>query len=176
LLCDERIHATFAATAPYPHGQVIDRIAEAEAAGGRYASTRTLKELVDAVAGWGVGRRALTATLDQCAAAAAGDESALDVPRAMPPEPLVEPPFHALEVQPTVTFCFGGLAVDPDGRVLDRDGAPVPGLFAAGADAGGLQDFRYVGGLALGLVFGPRAAKTAIGVTNTRHREVATNG
>jgi hypothetical protein len=46
----------------------------------------------------------------------------------------------------------------------------VPGLFAAGADAGGLQDRRYVGGLALGAVFGPRAAEAAlqIGVGGTR--------
>lgn len=176
LLCDERIHATYAAAAPYPHGQVIDRIAEAEAVGGRCASTRTMKELVQRVAGWGVPRRALAATFDECKAAAAGDESALATPRATPPEPFIDAPFHALEVQPTITFPFGGLAVDPDGRVLDRDGAPVPGLFAAGADAGGLQDLRYVGGLALGLVFGPRAAEAAIGMTSTRQREVVTNG
>jgi predicted oxidoreductase len=68
------------------------------------------------------------------------------------------------------------LRVDPDGRVLDRDGSPVPGLFAAGADAGGLQDVRYVGGLALGLVFGPRAARTAIGEGSAARREVAANG
>jgi succinate dehydrogenase/fumarate reductase flavoprotein subunit len=176
LICDERIHSTFAATAPYPHGQVIDRIAEAEAAGGRCARAATMKELLEVVVGWGVPRRALTETLDQCAAAAAGDDSALDTPRVVPPPSLSEAPFYALELQPTVTFTFGGLAVDPDGRVLNRDGAPVPGLFAAGADAGGLQDHRYVGGLALGLVFGPRAAGAAIGAVSKRPREVATNG
>lgn len=121
-----------------------------------------MKKLLDVVVGWGVARRALTETLDQWAAAAAGDDSALDTPRVVPPAPLSEPPFYALELQPTVTFTFGGLAVDPDGRVLNRDGSSVPGLFAAGADAGGLQDYRYVGGLALGAVFGPRAAETAI--------------
>ena len=163
LLCDERIRSAFAVTAPYPHGQVIDRMAAAKAAGGRYASVRTQEELLDVIAGWGVARRALAATLDQWAAAAAGDDSALDPPRAARPEPFIDPPFHALEVQPAITFPFGGLRVDPDGRVLDRDGAPVPGLFAAGADAGGLQDVRYVGGLALGLVFGPRAALPAGG-------------
>ncbi len=172
LVCDERVHTAFAATAPYPHGQVVDRIAAAKAAGGRYASTRTIEELVDVIAGWGVARRALAATIEQWAAAAEGDEAALDVPRVVRPEPLIDPPFHALEVQPAITFPFGGLRVDPDGRVLDRDGAPLPGLFAAGADAGGLQDVRYIGGLALGLVFGPRAARTAV----SERRAVATNG
>jgi len=172
LLCDERIRTAFAVTAPYPHGQVIDRMAAAQAAGGRYVSARTKGELIEAVASWGVARRTLAATIDQWAAASAGDDDALDVARATRPEPFLDPPFHALELQPAVTFPFGGLRVDADGRVLDRDGAPVPGLFAAGADAGGLQDLRYVGGLALGLVFGPRAALTAIKET----RAIATNG
>jgi predicted oxidoreductase len=138
--------------------------------------TRTKEELLDAVAGWGVQPLALAKTLDQWEAAAAGDESAFEIPRAVRPEPMVDPPFHALEVQPAITFTFGGLRVDPDGRVLDRDGAPVPGLFAAGADAGGLQDVRYVGGLALGLVFGPRAARTAIAELSGARGEVLTNG
>lgn len=172
VLCDQRVRTEFAATAPYPHGQVIDRIAAARAAGGRYASVSTREELLDVVAGWGVARRTLAVTLEQWAAAAAGDDAALDVPRMVRPESLADPPFHALEVQPAITFPFGGLRVDPDGRVLNRDGAPLPGLFAAGADAGGLQDVRYVGGLALGLVFGPRAARTAI----NERRVVATNG
>jgi len=172
LVCDERIRTAFAVTAPYPHGQVIDRMAAAQAAGGRYVSARTKGELIEAVASWGVARRTLAATIDQWAAASAGDDDALDVARATRPEPFLDPPFHALELQPAITFPFGGLRVDADGRVLDRDGAPVPGLFAAGADAGGLQDLRYVGGLALGLVFGPRAALTAIKET----RAIATNG
>jgi succinate dehydrogenase/fumarate reductase flavoprotein subunit len=176
LICDERVHTTLAATAPYPHGQVVDRIAAAKAAGGRYALTRTKEELLDAVAGWGVQPLALAKTLDQWEAAAAGDESAFEIPRAIRPEPMVDPPFHALEVQPAITFTFGGLRVDPDGRVLDRDGAPVAGLFAAGADAGGLQDVRYVGGLALGLVFGSRAARTAIAELSGARGEVLTNG
>ena len=44
----------------------------------------------------------------------------------------------------------------------------MPGLFCAGADAGGLQDNRYVGGLALGAVFGPRAAEAAIRSIQTK--------
>jgi succinate dehydrogenase/fumarate reductase flavoprotein subunit len=176
LICDERIHTTFAATAPYPHGQVVDRIEAAKAAGGRHASTPTKEELLEAVAGWGVPPLALAKTLDQWTAAAAGDEFALEIPRAVRPEPINHPPFHALEVQPAITFTFGGLRVDPDGHVLNRDGAPVPGLFAAGADAGGLQDLRYVGGLALGLVFGPRAARAAIAELRGARGEVGAHG
>lgn len=159
LICDQKVRNTYAATAPYPHGQVVDRIAAAEAAGGRFARTRTLDELVDAVTEWGVQRHGLAETLQ-------------DWPAKLPPRPLEEPPYYALEVQPTITFPFGGLAVDVDGRVLDEDGTPVPGLFAAGADAGGIQDIRYVGGLVLGAVFGPRVANAALSLV----REVGANG
>lgn len=151
LLCDERVHTERAATAPYPHGAVVDRLAAAEAVGAHFARTQTRDALVDAVAAWGVPRDALLETLEGAAS-----------------EALHSPPLYAVEVQPSITFTFGGLAVDADGRVLDRDNKPVPGLFAAGADAGGLQDYRYVGGLVLGIVFGPRAAEASLKWTRGR--------
>jgi predicted oxidoreductase len=52
--------------------------------------------------------------------------------------------------------------VDPWGRVLDRDGDCVRGLYCAGGDAGGLQGPRYVAGLMLGAVFGPRAVEAVM--------------
>src|SRR5258708_12378215 len=45
LICDERVHTTYAAAAPYPHGQVIDRIAAADAPGGRHSKTRPQQKL-----------------------------------------------------------------------------------------------------------------------------------
>ena len=78
------------------------------------------------------------------------------------PVQLREPPFWAVEFQPTITFPLGGVRVDPWGRVLDRDGAYVPGLYCAGGDAGGLQGPRYVAGLMLGAVFGPRAVEAVM--------------
>jgi len=143
LVFDQRVRGGPAASAPYPHGRLIDRVAAAEASGCRLARGQTVAGLVDAVAAWGVDRAALDLTLRGWAA---------------------EAPCWAVEVQPTITFPFAGLAVDVDGRVLDGRRAPVPGLFAAGADAGGLQDARYVGGLVLGAVFGPRAAEAALGI------------
>ena len=46
--------------------------------------------------------------------------------------------------------------------MLDESGAPIPGLFAAGADIGGIYNGGYAGGLALACVYGMTAARTAI--------------
>jgi succinate dehydrogenase/fumarate reductase flavoprotein subunit len=46
--------------------------------------------------------------------------------------------------------------------VLDASGAPVDGLYAAGADVGGISTGGYASGLAAALVFGRRAAETAL--------------
>jgi hypothetical protein len=45
--------------------------------------------------------------------------------------------------------------------VLDDSGQVIPGLLAAGADAGGVIQRAYAGGLACALVFGLQAAVTA---------------
>jgi succinate dehydrogenase/fumarate reductase flavoprotein subunit len=174
ILFDHRVRTRYAASAPYPHGQVVDRVAGAQEAGGRVAEVAEVDELIDAVAQWGVPATVLRKTLDAYTAAAKGGQIALEAPLPARPAPLVEPPFYAVEVQPSITFPFGGLAVDADGRALDRDGRPIAGMFAAGADAGGLQDRRYVGGLALGLVFGRRAAAAALGLGSSK--EVSARG
>jgi succinate dehydrogenase/fumarate reductase flavoprotein subunit len=80
-------------------------------------------------------------------------------------QPLDEPPFYVVEAAPAITFTFGGLLIDAEARVrsADTQGAgPVPGLLAAGADAGGLYRRAYAGGLAPALVFGLAAARTAL--------------
>jgi succinate dehydrogenase/fumarate reductase flavoprotein subunit len=76
--------------------------------------------------------------------------------------PLAEPPFYVVELIPAITFTFGGLLIDPQARVLGEDGDPIPGLLAAGGDAGGLYHRAYAGGLAPALVFGLRASDTAL--------------
>jgi predicted oxidoreductase len=44
------------------------------------------------------------------------------------------------DTDPTVTFTFGGLRIDPDtAQVLNTDLAPMPGLYAAGELVGGLS-------------------------------------
>ena len=87
----------------------------------------------------------------------------LAVPKSNWANPLDTPPFEAYGVTCGITFTFGGLAVDEEARVLGEDGAPMPGLFAAGELVGGLFYFNYPGGSGLtsGAVFGRVAGRNA---------------
>jgi tricarballylate dehydrogenase len=75
--------------------------------------------------------------------------------------PLTEGPFYAFEVTCGITFTFGGVKVSLDAEVLDRNGRPLPGLYACGEAVGGLYYFNYPSGTGLtaGAVLG-RAAGT----------------
>jgi succinate dehydrogenase/fumarate reductase flavoprotein subunit len=61
-----------------------------------------------------------------------------------------------------VTHTNGGLRIDERARVLRADGSAIDGLYAAGADAGGIFTGGYGSGLAAALVFGRRAAESAV--------------
>jgi succinate dehydrogenase/fumarate reductase flavoprotein subunit len=64
-------------------------------------------------------------------------------------------------VRAAVTHTIGGLRIDERARVLDAQGEPVDGLFAAGVDAGGWSTGGYASGLSAALVFGRIAAESA---------------
>jgi tricarballylate dehydrogenase len=88
----------------------------------------------------------------------------LAIPKSNWANTIDEPPFEAYAVTCGLTFTFGGLKVDTDACVIDTDGIPIPGLFAAGELVGGLFYFNYPGGTGLmnGAVFG-RVAGTSAG-------------
>ena len=88
----------------------------------------------------------------------------LDVPKSHWANPLDEPPYEAYAITCGITFTFGGLKITTVGHVLNDDGLPIPGLYAAGELVGGLFYFNYPGGTGLmsGSVFG-RAAGTSAG-------------
>lgn len=83
------------------------------------------------------------------------------------------PPYEAYAVTCGITFTFGGLRIDTDGRVLNNDLAPIDGLYAAGELVGGIFYFNYPGGtgLASGAVFGRLAGTTAGRRTVTRSQD-----
>ena len=68
----------------------------------------------------------------------------------------------AVRVAAAITHTIGGLRVDTNARVVDEDDEPIEGLFAAGADAGGISAGGYASGLASALVLGRTAAESAV--------------
>jgi tricarballylate dehydrogenase len=73
------------------------------------------------------------------------------------------PPFEAYAVTCGITFTFGGLKINTDAQVINTDGEPIPGLYAAGELVGGIFWFNYPGGSGLtnGSVFGRIAGRNA---------------
>ncbi|KAG6857766.1 hypothetical protein H0H87_004182 [Tephrocybe sp. NHM501043] len=57
--------------------------------------------------------------------------------------------FHVAIMTPVLHYTMGGLEIDPESRVLDGSGKPIPGLFAAGEVAGGVHGANRLGGSSL---------------------------
>ena len=76
--------------------------------------------------------------------------------------PIDEAPFHVYPIMSSNVFTFGGVKIDPKARVLDRDGEPIPGLYAAGETVG-IYYGNYTGATSVlkGLVFGRIAGADA---------------
>jgi predicted oxidoreductase len=112
-------------------------------------------------------RERSVAELVELARAVGGDvRPAEELPFDLPASPkLSEPPFLAVRVRAAVTHTIGGLRVDDRAHVLRADGTPVEGLYAAGADAGGIFTGGYGSGLAAALVYGRIAAESALGAS-----------
>ena len=75
---------------------------------------------------------------------------------AVTPNPCVAPvatgPFYAVKVVPGDLGTFAGVRGNADAQVLDADGAPIPGLYAAGNDLASIMGGNYPGG---GITLGP---------------------
>jgi 3-oxosteroid 1-dehydrogenase len=84
--------------------------------------------------------------------------------------PLDTPPFHAVEVHSGCLGTKGGAFTDADARVLDGDGAPIDGLYAAGnamACATGMVYGGAGGTLGPAITFGHLAGRHAAGRVTT---------
>jgi fumarate reductase flavoprotein subunit len=135
-----------------------DPLGAIEEVGGQVLRAGSIAELAAQLAELGVPAGATVQTLEEFdRAAAAGDAASLDVQRARNLHRISTPPFYAVPVVPGATFTEGGIRVDRECRVLEPDGQPIPGLFAAGADVGAISNGGYAGGLSAALVTGVRA-------------------
>ncbi|MEW8973787.1 MAG: flavocytochrome c [Tissierellaceae bacterium] len=72
-------------------------------------------------------------------------------------------PFYAGRRMPTVHHTMGGIEINTDAQVLNKDGNVIPGLYAAGEVTGGIHGSNRLGGNALAdiTVFGKIAGENA---------------
>jgi fumarate reductase flavoprotein subunit len=110
------------------------------------------------------------------AAVAAGTLDRLDPPRSpgrrfgvirnapdrIPPRVVAQAPFYAAPLAVGISCTIGGILIDAHCRAIGEDGAPVPGLYAAGSCTGGVEGgpiAGYIGGLSKALTTGLIAAE-----------------
>lgn len=80
--------------------------------------------------------------------------------------PIVRPPFQAWPIISSIVFTFGGLKVNSRAQVVNTQGDPIPGLYAAG-ETMGLYYGAYTGatsvlkGAVFGRIAGTDAARSA---------------
>lgn len=86
--------------------------------------------------------------------------SGLAIPKSNWARPIDETDLYAYPIMCANTFTCGGVKVSANAEVLNRDGAPIPGLYAAGETVG-LYYNLYVGATSVlrGLVLGRLAGK-----------------
>merc|ERR1740116_29990 len=92
--------------------------------------------------------------------------------------------FYVAIITPVIHYCMGGLEIDVDSAVVDKDGKAIKGLYAAGEVAGGVHGNNRLGGNSLldcvvfGRVAGQACAKHMLGskVTPTSLAELSGGG
>lgn len=78
-------------------------------------------------------------------------------------KPLSNAPYYAIKVTAGIHHTMGGLVIDPEARVLNAEGNPIEGLFAAGEVTGGVHGANRLGGNAVAdfVIFGRIAGASA---------------
>ena len=72
-------------------------------------------------------------------------------------------PYYAIKIAPGIHHTMGGVHIDTEARVINIQGEPIPGLYAAGEVTGGVHGGNRVGGNAVAdiVVFGGIAGENA---------------
>ena len=126
-----------------PPGTVCDQLdAEVEqyADNPYWWKADTIEELAE---GMGVDAATLKATVDNYNKMCEDGE---DTEYGKPADMLIavdEGPFYGFEIQPIILCTMGGIRIDRECRVCNRDMEAVPGLYCASSDVSGFQGETY---------------------------------
>ena len=77
---------------------------------------------------------------------------------------LTTPPYYAIKIAPGIHHTMGGIKINTSAEVINTEGKPIPGLFAAGEVTGGVHGGNRLGGNAVAdiVIFGRIAAESAM--------------
>ncbi len=77
---------------------------------------------------------------------------------------LSQAPYYAIKIAPGIHHTMGGVKINTATQVIDTNGNPIPGLYAAGEVTGGVHGGNRIGGNAVAdiVVFGKIAAESAV--------------
>ncbi len=77
---------------------------------------------------------------------------------------LTTAPYYAIKIAPGIHHTMGGVKIDTAAQVINTEGQPIAGLFAAGEVTGGVHGGNRLGGNAVAdiVIFGRIAAQSAI--------------
>ena len=77
---------------------------------------------------------------------------------------LTTAPYYAIKIAPGIHHTMGGVKINTAAEVINTEGKPIPGLFAAGEVTGGVHGGNRLGGNAVAdiVIFGRIAAQSAI--------------
>jgi hypothetical protein len=122
----------------------ITELAERIAAGHEFQRV-PLAHLVDTVATWN-------------SYAAAGADPDFERETDAPMHPIATPPFYALSIMVVWHDSYGGLRVNGRQQIVDMQGQVIPGLYAGGEAAGGINKHGLGKGHVQGYIAGTNAA------------------
>jgi len=163
LIFDDHIRANQAKLSQWPTADV-DRVKNIRAVGGEVIEAMSISELAQQLSNrWGVSNKTFQDTMEEYQTACKqGNGQTLSMPKSGGLHLLNTPPFYAIRTQPGITFTYGGVKISPQAEVLDPANKPIKGLYASGADCGGVYTRGYTGGLCMGLSFGYIAGQEAV--------------
>lgn len=121
---------------------------------GTVIQADTLKELAEKM---GVDQEAFLATMSSLKTDGIGNEEVVKLA-----DTYKSGPYYAVNLTPGVMDTLGGVRADTTGRVLNQEGKPIKGLYAAGEVIGNVQGAYYSVGLGEAVVFGRLSARNAI--------------
>lgn len=93
-----------------------------------------------------------------------GSDKDYDKPLIKNSAPIDNPPYYTMRLWPKVHFTMGGIKIDVNARVIDRDENVIKGLYAAGEVTGGVHGASRLGSCSITdcMVFGRIAGRNIV--------------